>query len=573
MPKEPLVIPVIEEIGQYGGILDWCFTGVADMRGGMSYNLEPWVKWNDDASAWEPNLAKSVEVNPEGTEWTFTIREGHRWSDGEPFTTEDILFWYEDVVLNEELTPSVPAWFKTGGEVGTIEIIDDYTFKAKFAKPHGMLALQMAFVWGAPVGLENPKHYMQQFHPKYADKDELDAMVKEAGLENWTQLWANKIDLRLNPDIPTLRAHKLTTSEPPWIWERNPYYFKVDPEGNQLPYIDTLRAMAVEDKSMITMKAIAGELTYEARHVAFADLPLYMDNREKGNYRVVKDPSVGNGAMIYPNLNVVGNDKLKEILNDVRFRRAMNMAIDRDEMNELIYLSEYGDVRDLFDVVRDEEELFDFLVYDPDQAEALLDEMGMTKGTDGFRTYPDGSEFLMKIDVMAGMMDPLNLMANYLNQIGLNVNAEEISYDLWWPRINSHEYETAGYYMSDYPGLSRLIYMLWFVPVNSSTYWAPVWGQYYLTEGKEGEAPTGDAATMVELHDQILGTVDPGEQMAALQEILRLYLKNAFTVLSTGYGPAASVVRNDLHNVPDPANFSILKDNDKWQEQWFIREG
>ena len=570
LPKEPMVLSVLEEIGQYGGTWDTAVTGMADMRGATSYMLETWVRWNPDCSQWEPSVAKKVEVSEDGTEWTFYMREGMKWSDGEPFTADDIMFWYEDVILNDELTPSKPSWMKTGGELGVVEKVDDYTVKFKFSKPHGMFPLLLAFVWGANGGIGYPAHYLKQFHPKYVKKEDLDQMVKDAGVENWTQLFAKKVERRENPDIPSIAAWKLIELGPPFIWERNPYFYKVDPEGNQLPYIDRVRYLVVEDKQMISMKAVAGELTHQARNISFSDMPLYMDNREKGDYRVIKSPTVLTGAIVYPNQNLRGDDVLRDIIRDVRFRKALNLAIKRDEINELVYLGESGPIEDVFPGL--EPEYFEHLKYDPEQAKALLDEMGLEVGPDGYRMRPDGKQLVIKIDTMAGYMDPIQLIASYWEEIGLKVAPEEVSYDLWWPRINSWEYAFSGYTMSAYPGLSRLIYMLWFEPVSSSTYWAPAWGMYFQSEGQQGDPPEGDAAKMIEIHRQIEVTIDPAKQQELINEIMRLYLKNAYTVLTTGYIPGITIVKNQMRNVPDPVTFCILHDNDSWAEQYFIKQ-
>ncbi|NPV08488.1 MAG: ABC transporter substrate-binding protein [Anaerolineae bacterium] len=572
LPKEPLVVPVIEEIGQYGGIWDMAVTGQADLNGAMGYQIEPWILYNAAGDAWSPNLAKAVEISPDGSEFTFHMREGMKWSDGEPFTADDVLFWYEDLVLNDELSPSKPGWLKSEGELAVITKVDDYTFKVTFAKPAGLFLPYIAYVWGTR-DMWAPKHYLMQFHPKYADADELAAKVKEAGFETWVQLMGDRRQERMNPDVPVIYAWKLKELGPPWIFERNPYFYKVDPEGNQLPYIDTIRASAVENAQMISMKALAGELSYQARNIAFSDMPLYMDNREKGDYRVIKKMGENVGFTIFPNQTLVGDDGMLALIKDIRFRKALNLAIDRDELNELIYLGERTDIPAIFPLLEGESELFEHLTLDVDAANALLDEMGLEMGADGVRLRPDGGQLIIKLDMFSSkeLMDAAELVTNYWTAIGVKTSPEEVSYDLWWPRIYSHEYAFCGYVKDGLQKLACYVYLRSYAPVDHSTYWAPAWGQWYQTGGLEGVEPDHEDARKGQLlFDEAKVTVDTNKLLDILAEIQRLDLRNIWEVLTVGAGPGITIVKNNFRNVPE-VPFSLLHDSDNWAEQYFIK--
>ncbi len=574
LPKEPLVINVIEEVGQYGGVWDQAVTGMADARGATGYSIEPWIIYDPKCQEWTPHLAKKVEISEDGKEFTFYIREGHKWSDGEPFTADDIVFWYEDIVLNDELTPGKPAWMKSGGQLGVVEKVDDYTVKFKFAQPHGLLLAFMAYVWGGGGGLGYPAHYLKQFHAKYADKDELDKLVKDGGYENWAQLFNAKLVYAENPDLPTLRAWKVKEKGPPLILERNPYYYKLDPEGNQLPYIDQIRLNFVEDKQMITMKTVAGELSCQSRNLSFSDYPLFMQNREKGDYRVIKKIAEHPMAFtIFPNQNLVGDDVMLSLIQDIRFRKALNLAIDRDELNELIYLGERLPVSAAFPDLADEPDLFAHLTLDVEQANALLDEMGLQMGGDGIRLRPDGKPLIAKVDVFSSKeyMDAAELVANYWAQIGVKASIEEISYDLWWPRIFSHEYAFCAYVKDSLSGISRFVYLRSYAPVDHSTYWAPAWGLWYASGGTEGVEPTGDARRAQQLFDEAQVTIDTQKQLDILKEIERLDLKNIWEVLTLGPGPTIMIAKNNFRNVPEEP-YCWLHDSDSWAEQYFIKQ-
>jgi peptide/nickel transport system substrate-binding protein len=400
-------------------------------------------------------------------------------------------------------------------------------------------------------------------------------MVEESGLEDWVQLFQDKAaGGAINPDAPTLRAWKLTAVGPPWVFERNPYYYKVDTEGNQLPYIDTIRMQAVEDRQMITMKTVAGELTLQGRNIGFGDIALFMQSREQGDYRVIKAMAEHPlGVTIFPNQNLVGDDVMKGLIQDIRFRKALNLAINRDELNELVYLGERAPVQSAFPNLQDEPELFAHLTYDPDQAKALLDEMGLEVGSDGFRLRPDGKPLVLNVDMFSGQefSDGIQLIASYWEAIGIQTSPQEISYDLWWPRIFSFEYPFAGYVKDSIGGLARYVYLRSYAPVAASTYWGPAWGTWYESGGTEGTMPAeeSDARKAQLLFDQAKVTVDAEKQIEILTEIERLNLANVWEILTVGPGPNIRIAKNSIHNVPE-VNYCVLHDSDTWAEQYYI---
>ncbi|MEZ4637805.1 MAG: ABC transporter substrate-binding protein [Caldilineaceae bacterium] len=186
LPVNPVVVEPLNELGVYGGVWDQAVTGQADANGAISYSHEPWVTYDDTCSEWVPNLAEAVDISDDGRTFTFTIREGHKWSDGEPFTTEDVMFWYNDIAMNTDISPVPPSIIMAGGEPAVFEALDDYTFSVTFVEPNGLFLPNLAFVFGGDIG-KAPAHYLQQFHADYVDAAELDAKVSEAGFEDWTQ--------------------------------------------------------------------------------------------------------------------------------------------------------------------------------------------------------------------------------------------------------------------------------------------------------------------------------------------------------------------------------------------------
>ena len=245
LPKEPVVVKPVSEIGQYGGTYRRVATRATDNRLNDRMGYEPIIRRARDAKTIIPGIAKSWEILDGGKAFVFYLREGMKWSDGQPFSADDFVFYYEDVLLNKDLNPSFPSRLTVAGSAVKVEKLSDYVVKYSFVKPYGLFTEFMAFRGGWVYA---PKHYLKQFHPKYAKKNELDAKVKAAEYEFWYQLYGNRAEIRLNKDCPTIRAWKLMTETnvTRQMAERNPFYWKVDPEGNQLPYIDRVTYDMVE---------------------------------------------------------------------------------------------------------------------------------------------------------------------------------------------------------------------------------------------------------------------------------------------------------------------------------------
>ncbi|HOK30303.1 MAG TPA: ABC transporter substrate-binding protein, partial [bacterium] len=340
IPKNPLVVTPYEEIGQYGGTWRRTWSGLSDSAGPYKLCSEHLVMFNKDGTKVLPNVAESWKVTRDAKTYTFKLREGIRWSDGTPLTTEDVVFWYEDIILNKDLTPTIPNWLTSGGKPLKLEKIDTYTFKVEFEEPNALFLISIGKMGGGHTFFA-PKHYLKQFHPKYTPKEKLDELVKKAGLQNWYQLFGNMNDFLQNPDLPVIYPWKATNlpTATLQIMERNPYYWKIDPEGNQLPYIDrithTLLGSAGETA---VLKAISGEVDMQERGLVIDNYTLLMENRTKGNYRVLRWPQ-GTGASpaILLNQNVK-DPVLRKIFEDRRFRIALSLAINREEINQLFYL-------------------------------------------------------------------------------------------------------------------------------------------------------------------------------------------------------------------------------------------
>ena len=407
LPVEVLVIEPTEEIGQYGGTWHKAWVGdpiAVEKALGDGHAM---LRWSWDGRKVMPNLVTRWEVLEDAKVFTFTLRKGVKWSDGVPFTTDDVMFYWEDVVLNEELTPVYPNWLSVEGQRPEVEALDEYTFRFTFPVPYP------TFIEVFTSGFfYQPKHYAQQFHINYASAEKVEQMTKEAGFDHWYQLYAAKTEYAAtggwwvtNPDHPTLWAWqlKIPREEQQMVYERNPYYWKVDTAGNQLPYIDKVTIDMVQDAEMVNFKAMTGELDFQQRGIAFPNYTLLMENREKGDYRILTW-KIAFGSNPFYHLNLTHTDPvLRQIFQDVRFRKALSLAINRDEINELVYLGT-GEPRQASIVsgalYYSEKWATSYAEYDPERANAFLDEMGLSeRDKDGFRLRPDGKTLLLSIDM------------------------------------------------------------------------------------------------------------------------------------------------------------------------------
>ena len=342
------------------------------------------VRFTPDVSAIIPNLATSFDVSDGGREFVFHLRPGTRWSDGDEFSAEDFTWWYENIFTNTEIYPRPWSWLTVGGEPVAIDKLDEYTVRFRFKNPYGLFT---AFL-GASQGFNFivPSHFLQQFHPDFADADELDAKVKEAGVDSWLNLIGPHLGGRriYTPGDPSLSAW-LATNDPAstrLVMERNPYFWWVDTAGRQLPYIDRVTFELVTDREVINLKASAGELDFQFRHLSPTNFTLFKENEERGGYRTltyIQDRE--QEGIISINLSNKDPDK-RAVVSDARFRKAMSYALNRNDINELVYGGLAGIPSQAQPFPESPFHLPElataYVEYSPDKANALLDEMGLS---------------------------------------------------------------------------------------------------------------------------------------------------------------------------------------------------
>ena len=344
LPKVPLEMAVVDEIGTYGGTLRRAFLGPGDHNNYTRAVYDALVRFAPDGSEVIPHIAQGWESSDDFSQWTVQLREGSRWSDGIPFTADDIMFWYNDILLNEELMPGKPELVKNAdGSVAKVEKVDETHVKWTYNGPNTAFLLNLANMDGADKAISNlvfvPAHYLKDFHPAHTDKAALDEKVKAAGFDTWVQLFQVEAMPHLSGKRPSMAAWApdgTTVSDTVFTIKRNPYYVAVDPEGNQLPYIDEIRFTFFADIQALNLAAVAGEIDFQGRHINMGSYPVLKENEDNGNYRVVTWPTFGGAdAVVMFNQTWAGPESVAFQNRD--FRIALSHAIYREAIKELSF--------------------------------------------------------------------------------------------------------------------------------------------------------------------------------------------------------------------------------------------
>lgn len=572
LPDEPLVLQPTNEIGKYGGNWRMAFTGPADKQNMERHNHDHLIFWDPKVENLVPHIAKGWDIQDGGRTIVLKLRKGMKWSDGQPFGADDIMFWYQDMYLNEELNPSKASYMAIGGKQGTVEKIDDYTVAFKFDQPYYLFLDQVASLvvaghmtegWHA-MGLWAPKHYMQQFHPKYVSRDSLEQQAKAAGFDNWWTYFKNRNDTSHNVDCPTTAAWRYTSpvTGRTAVGERNPYYFAVDTEGNQLPYIDRITWTLAENLEIANLRAIAGEYDLQVRHMDIAKLPAFKENEQKAGYTVgFWKWQHGADAGFFVNQNYDGDAEIRKWLTNKDFRIALSLGIDRDQLNEVFWLGqgEPGGAAPAentqFSAGPGSRKLYSTL--DPKQANDILDKLGLVKGPNGIRQRTDGKgDLILTVTTVGAAFVNWTGIAEMVSQqwlknIGIKANVEELERNLQTERLNANQLQIRVW--SNDGSDTPFIYPAHDMAYSQDSGIGPESGKWYQSGGTLGTKPEGDLLKQLQLFDQAKGV--PAEERRALgQEINRLMAENVWIIGTVGVSPALLgivIKKNNMGNVPD----------------------
>ncbi|MBI5571304.1 MAG: ABC transporter substrate-binding protein [Desulfomonile tiedjei] len=559
LPASPAVVQPIDETGLYGGTWRRAYMGIADLVGARRVLYEPLVRWSPSYRI-VPNIAAKWEVENDGRVFTFHLVKGIRWSDGTPFTTDDIMFYFEDILMNKEVTSSIPRWLAPTGTAPKVTKIDDYAFRIEFDKPYGLFIERLACPDGMAL-VTKPKHYLKQFHKKYAKPEELEALLKERNASSWVKLFHDVSDLKTtlftDKDMPSLCAWVTRVPAPAkrFVMERNPYYWKVDPAGNQLPYIDTVIHDLQAEAQTIVLKALAGEIDMQGRRLGgMQNSVLLLASVKKGQYKLVPKHSTASvGMLIAPNLNH-RDPVTRQILSDARFRKALSHAVNRQEINKIVCRGQgtprqAAPLKDSAFYSASYEKAY--TDYDPGKAGALLDEMGLKKGANGKRIRPDGAPLNLALDVMVSIptwVDTAEIIASNLKAVGIETEVKSETRELFRQRT-----QTASHDIALWPGdggLECLLDPRWYFPYSTESLNAPLYGQWYQSEGTKGEEPPAEIKEVMQTYDRILTTVTEEKQKELCSRIMAANEKYLWVIGLVQNPPDYYVVNPRMFNVP-----------------------
>jgi len=568
LPKTPLVVDLKDkgrEIGRYGGDLRSLVSKVRDLRL-ITVNTYTRLVAYDEQLALRPDLLEHVDSTDDRV-FTLTLREGHRWSDGEPFTAEDFRFYFEDMANNKEISPAGPERvFFVDGKLARFEVLDARHVRYSWDKPNPLFLPTLAAP--RPVFIYAPAHYLKQFHIRYASKDKLNELAAQAKLRSWAALFNRTNDPydNANPDMPSLNAWKVVTKAPAsrFVFERNPYFHRVDPEGRQLPYIDHL-FIDLASSSLFAPKANAGEVDLLARGLSMSDAPVLKEGEAEHGYRTFLWPIArGSSYALYPNLTV--EDPVWRALNrDQRFRVALSVAIDRRIINNAMM---FGLGLEGNNTVMPESPLDDEANrtvnagYNPDLANSLLDGIGLTQRSgEGVRLLADGRELEIVVEVAGDSrdtIDVLQLITEFWRDVGVKLFIKPQE-----PGVLRNRSYAGRTIMVAAPGLDNAIptaemppYEI--APALGENYSWPLWGEYEETRGKHGEAvDLPEAKRLLDLYHRWLATADEEEETRIWKEMLAINAQNVFSIGTVTRELQPIVVSKRLRNVPEKALFAF----------------
>ncbi len=582
LPERPLVVEMDggRTIGRYGGTLNLLMARSKDVRQMVVYGYARLVRYGR-AYDITPDILEKVDIEG-GRIFTLHLRRGHRWSDGAPFTTEDFRYWWEDVANNPKLAPAGPrVELRIDGELPTVDIIDETTIRFSWSKPNPKFLPALASA--SPLYIYRPAHYLKQFHPRYTDPETLERLASDMGQRNWAALHNRMDNLYKNDNIemPSLQPWVNTTRMPAerFTFVRNPYFHRVDPEGRQLPYIDRV-AMQIANAKIIPAKAGTGETDLQARYLRFDNFTFLKQNEERHGFRTLlwRDGK-GSHMTLYPNLNA-RDPVWRAMLRDVRFRRALSLAINRYEINQVIY---YGLAYGGQNTVLPQSPLFRenyrqaWTEFDLDQANRLLDEIGLTRrGGDGLRLLPDGRAAEIIVETAGEsteQTDVLSLVHDSWRKIGIKLHSKPSQRDVIRNRIYA-----GATVMSIWEGLENGLATADTIPeelapTRQIQYQWPMWGQFLETGGISGE-PVDIAAAkqLLDLHEAWYRADSPKRREEIWHRMLAIWTDQLFTIGIISGALQPVVVNARLRNVPesgiytwDPgAHFGIYEPDTFW---------
>ncbi len=594
LPETPVVVGGRDSIGVYGGEIRMIHFDPVWTVSNYDWNSERLLHYSDiDLRTIVPNIFEAWEVTPDGTTFTFKMRKGLKWSDGQPVNSEDVRYFIEDVWFNKDLNGS-PMWqLRFDGGANTVnaklDVIDDFNFKLTYSAPFGALPAHLTrWEIGNWPSILGPSHYYKQYHPKYTDPAKLDQMAKDNKLDTWVQLYNQRCgpsqwglgywqmpDWMKDTPYPTLSPWVLKDMPGGGLFmlERNPYYWKIDLSGNQLPYIDSMRLDYITTTDAAKLKLAQNELDSMGMHdVTMAEYPFYKENEAKGNFQTMDYISCMSDRDVFFPQHVIfledGTTRdtvLEDIVNHPDFVKALSMAVDRDEINQslLFGTARMGQLSPMPSSKYFKEKYATaWAQFDKDAANKLLDGMGLTqKNAQGIRMRKDGKPLSYIIEQGGLRVGPLTpkvseMIASYWRDIGIDATSKEVDSNLLQTRMNNGQVHCTVWHADRCTDLLLPLEMNWYIPIaggqgGASSKWAAWWAAADKTAAGLIEPPD-QIKKYYDLFAQMTSTINEDERVKFGQQIFDGLAETPLAIGLILECPAPLIFNKNMRNLPRP---------------------
>lgn len=551
--------------GRHGGDIRMLMGDQRDLRMMTLYGYTRLVVYGDDLEL-TPDVLERFDIE-EGRIFTLTLRAGHRWSDGSPFTTEDFRYWWEDVANNRRLFPGgPPPALLSGGDPPRIDIVSETVIRYSWTTPNPIFLPALADA--QPTYLFMPSRYLKRFHDRYADKRELADAIARNRVRDWGALHERQSRMYRpeNPHLPTLEPWRNTTPLPAeqFVFERNPYFHRIDENGRQLPYADRV-TLTIGTSSLVPAKTAAGEADLQARYLRFDNYTFLKDASKRMNLDVrLWKRAEGSFFALLPNLNAI-DPVWRDLNRDVRYRRALSVAMNREDVNKVIF---FGLARVSGNTALPESPLYDarlaklWTQHDPALANRLLDEIGLTRrDDDGVRRLPDGRRLEFSIETAGENTeetDILDLLKQDFLAVGIKIYPRSSQRDVFRRRILAGQTIMSGWAGMDNALVTPDMEPDTLAPTSPAQFQWPRWGQFFESNGREGERPAlAEANDLLQLYQHWRVSVTRDERRKIWEEMLAINADQLFTIGVINGTLQPIVTSRELRNVPAEGLYSF----------------
>lgn len=538
LPERPLMIKPVERIGRYGGDWNNALVGGGSLSMLFRYQAyEPLLRYTPDWSGVSPNVAEQFDADADSRVFTIRLRRGMRWSDGKPYTTDDVKFWYDTVLTDKRVAMLGQDHWRIDGKVAKLDVLDAENFTVTFPSSSGLFPLQVAWA-NADQTTRCPKHYLQQFHIDYNPK--ADELARQRGFPSWIACFQSAAGFQDD------NTYFLNSSQKPcldaWMFTiapgentervvavRNPYYWKVDSAGNQLPYLDRIVYQLVADPQVLLLKTMQGQIDLVDQYISTPNnKSVLFDAQKSGGFGFYTLTSTEANVMTFV-LNLNHNDETKRALFQNRdFRAALSTAIDRQTLIDAVLV---GQGEPAQPSIKKDDPLYNaqlatqFTVYDPAAANAMLDKIVPKRDGNKFRLDAKGRRLTMVFEIdqsRSVFLDMFQLAIPMFQAVGVDAQFRPMDRSLWETRVRQgRDFDATAHQFGANGGIAAMLDPRYYVPTDSNAMYAPGWQLWYRDrDNPNAVVPPEAVRRQLALYDQLKAASGAAAQAAVMKDIL-----------------------------------------------------